>query len=66
MVYCNGLCPYLNSKKHRCEQTGERLGYIKGWWGTTYEHHGFADCDKSEGLGDGGNNIASEPPGLLQ
>ncbi len=28
--------------------------------------NGFADCDKSEGLGDGGNNIASEPPGLLQ
>lgn len=67
MGYCDGLCPYLDSKKHRCEQTGERLGYIKGWWGTTYEHHRFAACnDENKGLKDGGNNTASRPPGLLQ
>lgn len=32
----------------------KKLGYIKGWWGTTHEHHGFEDCD-DEGLKDGRN-----------
>lgn len=54
MGYCNGFCPYLDNEKHKCRQTGEKLGYIKGWWGTTHEHYGFKDCD-DEGLKDGRN-----------
>lgn len=64
MGYCNGLCPHLDSEKHKCQKTGKKLGYIKGWWGTTHEHHGFENCD-NEGLKNGRNNIASMPPGLL-
>lgn len=64
MGYCDGLYPHLDSKKHKCRQTGERLGYIKGWWGTTYEHHGFHDCDKKD-LEYGKNNITSNAPRLL-
>lgn len=46
MGYCNGLCPYLDNEKHKCRQTGEKLGYIKGWWGTTHEHRGFCERDE--------------------
>ncbi|MBO5144515.1 MAG: hypothetical protein J6C19_03140 [Lachnospiraceae bacterium] len=62
MGYCNGMCPHLDKKKCKCIKTGEKLGYIKGWWGTTYEHRGFPDCDKNEDLGDGRNNITPMSP----
>lgn len=48
MSYCNGLCEHLNEKRHKCELTGEKLTYIKGWRGITHEHRGNLDCDKSE------------------
>lgn len=48
MSYCNGLCEHLNERRHKCELTGEKLSYIKGWWGITHEHKGNLDCDKNE------------------
>lgn len=48
MSYCNGLCKYLNERRHICELTKEKLSYIKGWWGTTHEHRGFCEEDNIE------------------
>lgn len=51
MSYCNGLCKYLNQKKHKCEKTGERLTYIK--FGNcsidfiAHEHKGFCEEDEN-------------------
>ena len=48
MGYCDGLCKYLNEKKHKCEKTGEKLTYIK-WSGAgaisciAHEHRGFCE-----------------------
>lgn len=28
MSYCDGTCKYLNTKKHKCELTGEKLAYV--------------------------------------
>lgn len=32
MSYCDGTCQYLNERRHKCEKTGEKLTYAKGWW----------------------------------
>lgn len=53
MSCCNGLCKYLDERKHKCELTGEKLAYVKGWWGTTHEHRGFLDCDKEDAESEG-------------
>lgn len=57
MSYCNGNCPHLNEKAHKCSLTGKKLGYKKGWWGTTYEHRGFCEneenVERSKDLKDG-------------
>ena len=46
MAYCNGICEYLNERKHRCEKTGEKLAYVKGRFGITHEHVGYLECDE--------------------
>lgn len=28
MSYCDGTCKYLNTRKHKCELTGEKLAYM--------------------------------------
>lgn len=48
MSYCNGTCEHLDEKKHKCNKTGERLSYIKGWWGITHEHVGNLECDEED------------------
>lgn len=30
MNYCDGICKYLNTRKHKCELTGEKLAYMNG------------------------------------
>lgn len=66
MSYCDGMCPHLNEKAHKCNLTGAKLVYLKGWWGTTHEHMGFCRCDedmeKDKNLKDGGNNTAFSSP----
>lgn len=46
MSYCDGLCPNLNERTHKCKLTGEKLVRLKGWWGTTHEHRGFCERDE--------------------
>ena len=51
MSYCNGDCEHLDSKKHRCELTGEKLTVLKYSGGisfTAHEHRGFCEKDKEE------------------
>lgn len=51
MSYCDGSCKYLNTRKHKCELTGEKLAYMKQSCGIEYsvhEHRGF--CEKDRGV----------------
>ena len=48
MSYCDGNCEYLNSKKHKCELTGESLTFLKQSGPISYEvheHRGFCEKD---------------------
>lgn len=47
MSYCDGDCPNLNDRAHKCELTGEKLTQLKSWWGTTHEHRGFCEYEKA-------------------
>lgn len=63
MSYCDGSCEHLNTKKHRCELTGEKLTVLKYSGSISYtahEHSGFCEKDsvnqqESESIG-GTNN----------
>jgi len=49
MSYCDGICKYLNARKHKCELTGEKLTYMKWSRGiecSVHEYRGF--CEKDE------------------
>lgn len=49
MSYCDGTCKYLNTRKHKCELTGEKLTYMKWSRGiecSVHEYRGF--CEKDE------------------
>lgn len=46
MSYCDGLCPNLNERTHKCKLTDEKLITLTGWWGTTHEHRGFCERDE--------------------
>lgn len=51
MSYCDGTCKYLNTRKHKCELTGEKLTYMKWIRGIEYsvhEHRGFCEKDKED------------------
>lgn len=48
MSYCDGLCPNLNERTHKCKLTGEKLTQLTGWWGTTHEHRGFCEYDEQD------------------
>ena len=51
MSYCDGTCKYLNTRKHKCELTGEKLAYMKQTCGIEYsvhEHRGFCEKDKED------------------
>lgn len=48
MSYCDGLCPDLDERTHKCRLTGEKLAVLKGWWGTTHEHGGFCERDENK------------------
>ena len=51
MSYCDGTCKYLNTRKHKCELTGEKLTYMKQSCGIEYsvhEHRGFCEKDKED------------------
>lgn len=48
MSYCDGLCPHLNDRAHKCKLTGEKLTTLTGWWGTTHEHRGFCERDEED------------------
>lgn len=51
MSYCDGICEYLNKRKHKCELTGEKLTYMKRSCGIEYsvhEHRGFCEKDKED------------------
>ena len=48
-MYCNGTCEYLNTRKHKCELTGEKLSYMKLTGSvsfTVYEHTGICKGDE--------------------
>ena len=47
-MYCNGTCKYLNTTKHKCESTGEKLSYMKQKGSVSFsvhEHNGFCEGD---------------------
>ena len=49
MSYCDGICKHLNTRKHKCELTGEKLTYMKWSRGiecSVHEYRGF--CEKDE------------------
>ncbi len=51
MSYCDGTCKYLNTRKHKCELTGEKLAYMKWSRGIEYSVHeqrGFCEKDKED------------------
>lgn len=52
MSYCNGTCEYLNTRKHKCELTGEKLTYMKYSSAviecSVHEHRGFCEKDKED------------------
>ena len=51
MSYCGVTCKYLNTRKHKCELTGEKLTYMKCSCGIQYlvhEHRGFCEKDKED------------------
>lgn len=51
MSYCDGTCEHLNTRKHKCELTGEKLTYMKWIRGIEYlvhEHRGFCEKDKED------------------
>lgn len=51
MSYCDGTCKYLNTIKHKCELTGEKLTYMKCSGAIEYsvhEHRGFCEKDKED------------------
>ena len=50
-MYCNGDCKYLNSEKHKCLLTGEKLAFMKQTGSVSFsihEHTGFCEKDDSE------------------
>ena len=60
MSYCDGTCKYLNTRKHKCELTGEKLTYMKQSCGIEYsvhEHRGFCEKDR------GAQNVNSNSTG---
>ena len=52
-MYCSGHCKYLNSKKHICKLTGEKLTHMRfgsRGFDTKYivKHNGVCEQDKIE------------------
>ena len=48
-MYCSGTCKYLNTRKHKCELTGEKLTCLKQTGSvsfTVYEHTGICKGDE--------------------
>ena len=51
MSYCDGTCKYLNTRKHKCGLTGEKLTYMKCSGVIEYsvhEHREFCEKDKED------------------
>ena len=51
MSYCDGTCKHLNTRKHKCELTGEKLKCMKCGGAIEYsvhEHRGFCEKDKED------------------
>nr|DAH78428.1 MAG TPA: hypothetical protein [Caudoviricetes sp.] len=47
-MYCDGMCKYLNERKHKCELTGEKLTYMNQTGSLSFavhEHRGFCKED---------------------
>ena len=51
-MYCSGDCEYLNSRKHICKLTGEKLSHMKfgsrGFRYQVHEHSEICEHDKIE------------------
>lgn len=51
-MYCSGTCPHLNSRKHICKLTGEKLAHMKmgsrSFKYSVHEHNGICEQDKIE------------------